>query len=211
MAIQPKTQLYANLMDEVKVRIGCINTAIKNPALFPTPIIREFCYLQLRLLCELIALSCLVAHGDIKNLPMREYSADDILKQLSKLRAHFYPFACKQTVDPSNAGGPKQFQLQEIHPAPLSRDDLIKLYSSTHKHLHRGNLKRLLSSQTPLELTINLPEIVGWAQKINDLLSIHTIAIDENNLIICTLRNSGNNNRVQVATAIKSLLTPSHP
>jgi hypothetical protein len=68
VATTKETQLYANLMDEVKARIDCINVAVQGRTGFPTPIAREFCYLQLRFLCELIALSCLVAHGDIKSL-----------------------------------------------------------------------------------------------------------------------------------------------
>lgn len=54
---------------------------------------------------------------------------------------------------------------------------------------------------TPIDMNVNIPEIIAWAQKLNDLLSTHTIAINEKEAIICTLRNMDNNNRVQVATA----------
>jgi len=62
---------------------------------FPSVIVREFCYLQLRMLCELIALACLVAHGDITaaqpNKLRKAYEADKILAQLATLHQHFYP------------------------------------------------------------------------------------------------------------------------
>jgi hypothetical protein len=202
MATKEQNTLYANLMNEVKVRIDCINQAVQGKRGFPVPIVREFCYLQLRLLCELIALGCLVAHGDIKSLQShktgRAYSADEILKKLTELRPHFYPFACRQT---KNADG--SMHLQGIDPSPLSKDDLLTLYGNTHRFLHRGSLKKLLSSPTPIDMQINLPEIVSWAQRINDLLSIHTIAISSDRLIICVLRNIDNNNKVQVVTALK--------
>jgi hypothetical protein len=183
MTIKKQLDLYANLMDEAKARIHCIDIMIAARTGFPPPIVREFCYLQLRFLCELIALACVVAHGDIKALQSHQtakaYSAEEILERLSKLRPHFYPFACKQTVHDTH------MEMTPIDPPPLSKGELLTLYGQTHKHLHRGSLKKLLSSDAPIDMTINLPEIVGWAQKINDLLSIHTIAIDGETLIVC--------------------------
>lgn len=194
--------LYANLMDEVKVRIDCINSAAQGRMVYPTPIVREFCYLQLRMLCELIALSCLVAHGDITFLQPhklgKSYSADDILERLTRLREHFYPLATIQTFTP---GPPRGFSMAVVEPSPLPKEELLKLYANTHKYLHRGSLKKLLSMDTPIDITINLPEIVTWAQKINDLLSTHVIAINAQKIILCTLRNKDDNDKVQVATA----------
>jgi hypothetical protein len=55
----------------------------------------EFCYFQLRIICELIALACLTAHGDIQgtksNRLQEAYQADLIIKALTKLHAKFYP------------------------------------------------------------------------------------------------------------------------
>jgi hypothetical protein len=205
VATSKQNTLYANLMGEVKVRIGCINYAVQGRTGFPNPIVREFCYLQLRFLCELVALSCFVAHGDIKSLQShqtgRTYSADDILKKLTELRPHFYPFACKQT----RVGEPGgySFQLDVLEPQPLPREELLALYGKTHRYLHRGSLKKLLSSPQPIDMEIDLPEIVRWAQKINDLLSVHTIAISEDLLITCVSRNADDSNKVQVATLQK--------
>lgn len=212
MREEKRNTLYANLMDEVKLRVNCIDSAATGKMRFPNPIVREFCYLQLRMLCELISLSCLVAHGDITFLQPhklgRSYSADEILDRLTKLRAHFYPIAVRQTI---LAGPPRSFQLEPVEPSPFSKDDLIKLYSETHKYLHRGSLKKLLSSETPIDVTINLPEIVKWAQRINDLLSSHVIAINSDRVILCILRNVDDNMRVQVVTAEKPPTVPLPP
>lgn len=198
MTASKQNELYANLMDEVKVRIDCINTAVQGRTSFPTPIVREFCYLQLRFLCELIALSCLVAHGDIASLQShktgRSYSADEILDRLTKLRPHFWPLACNDTKQPDGS-----FEMKILDAQPLTKADLLSLYGKTHKFLHRGSLKKLLSSETPIDMHIDLPEIVGWAQRISDLLSLHVIAINADWLIYCVLRNRDDNGRVQVA------------
>lgn len=193
--------LYANLMDELKVRIDCISTTCNGRGAYPTVITREFCYLQLRMLCELVALSCLVAHGDLASLKShkigRAYSADEILDRLTKLRPYFYPIPVRQEMQ---IGPPKRFMLHGIDPSPLPKEQLISLYGKTHRHLHRGTLKRLLSMDAPIDMNVNIPEIISWAQKINDLLSVHTIPINEKEAIICVLRNMEDNNRVQVAT-----------
>jgi len=188
-------------MDEVKVRIDCISTTCNGRGSYPTVITREFCYLQLRMLCELVALSCLVAHGDMASLQSHKigkaYSADEILDRLTKLRPHFYPIAVRQEL---HFGPPQSFTLHGIDPSPLPKEHLLSLYGKTHRHLHRCTLKKMLSMDTPIDTKVNIPEIISWAQKLNDLLSTHTIAINEREAIICTLRNMDNNNKVQVAT-----------
>ncbi|MEO8683978.1 MAG: hypothetical protein ABI414_03965, partial [Devosia sp.] len=58
--------LYANIMAEVKYRTDAIDAGTGGKLPLSAPLIREFCYLQLRMICELIALGCLVTaivHG----------------------------------------------------------------------------------------------------------------------------------------------------
>lgn len=55
---QKQLDLYAQLMDEVKARFACINHVTHGFTGLPTPVVREFCYLQIRFLCELTALAC---------------------------------------------------------------------------------------------------------------------------------------------------------
>jgi hypothetical protein len=192
--------LYANLMDEAKVRIDSIDRAVRGQTGFPGPIVREFCYTQLRLICELIALGCLVAHGDIpatyaKRLG-REWSADAIMDALTGLRPHFYPIAVQQ----------QGHGIEAINPMPFPKEALLELYGKSHQYLHRGNVRKLLNSATRIEVYTNFPEIISWAQRINDQLSFHLIAISEEKLIFSMLRNLDNNNNVQVGTMGKRAL-----
>jgi hypothetical protein len=204
--------LYANLMEEVKVRIDCVDRAVRGQTGFPGPIVREFCYTQLRLLCELIALGCLVAHGDIpatytKRLG-REWSAGAIMEALTKLRPHFYPIAARQ-LGPgvSIVEGMQAHGIEGINPMPFPKEALLELYGKSHPYLHRGNVRKLLNSATPIEAYTNFPEIISWAQKIAVQLSFHLIPISDEKLIFCMLRNGDNNNKVQVGTLEKR--TPS--
>jgi hypothetical protein len=84
---------YANLMEEAKLRFACIDAAMSGTTRLPSAIAREFCFLQLRMLCEVTALGCLIAHGDIKqiNKLRKEWSAATIMEKLEELHPSFYP------------------------------------------------------------------------------------------------------------------------
>jgi len=191
-------------MEEAKLRIDCIGGACQGRTGLPEPMVREFCYLQLRLLCELISLACMVAHGDIpatysKQLG-KQWSAEEIINALEKLRPHFYPVPIRQTVS-LLSGTQKNHRLEAINPQPFTKETLLELYGKTHQFLHRGNVKKLRNSETPLDLSANVQELIAWAQKINDQLDHHMMAINEDELFICMLRNKDNNFRVQVVIA----------
>lgn len=192
--------LYANLMEEAKVRLEIIAQIASGRGQFHSVIKREFCYLQLRMLCELVALSCLVAHGDSGSLQSHKvgkaYSADEILDRLTKLKPHFYPEPVTQV-----ELEPNRFNLEVIKPSPFPKDELIALYGKTHRYLHRGTLKKMLTSDKPLDPHVDLPEIIGLGQKFIDLLERHVISIDSGQVMICVLKNPDDNDKVQVATA----------
>src|ERR1700733_2857447 len=79
-------QIYANFMSEITERLNVLNSAINNTVPLPVMITYELCYLQLRMICECIALSCLIAHGDISDVTiddfLNNYEADDIIRKL---------------------------------------------------------------------------------------------------------------------------------
>jgi hypothetical protein len=87
------SNLYADLLEEAKIRIFSIDAAINGRTALPAPLVREYSYLQLRMLCELIALGCLTAHGEIKATQaaklQKEYAADEIIKRLEDLHPNF--------------------------------------------------------------------------------------------------------------------------
>ncbi len=58
--------LYAGLMEEALIRISAMDHGTTNKTGLASPFVQEFCYLQLRKLTEIVAIACLVAHGDIK-------------------------------------------------------------------------------------------------------------------------------------------------
>lgn len=186
-------------MEEAKLRIASIDAAINGRCGLHDMMAEEFGYLQLRLLCEIIALGCLVAHGDITRLNLdklsREYNADAMIKNLEKLHAEFYPHPVVMTVVPRIS----------VHMEPnksgfLTKQELLSLYGRTGNYLHRGKLKTLKSK--PPYTHVDLPLIAQWNQKIIELLTTHHIrSFDNKQHWLCILKNADDNNHVQVALA----------
>ena len=83
---------YRVMMEEAKIRLDSIDAALSGLiTIIPVPALREFCFLQLRMLCELIALACLMAQGDIPATKTKKlletWEPDRILRELERLRA----------------------------------------------------------------------------------------------------------------------------
>jgi hypothetical protein len=149
----------------------------------------------------------LVAHGDIGALQAhkigRSYSADEILDKMERLRPHFYPITVRETSVSKLPMGGQHHILEGVNPSPFPKEALIAMYGATHKHLHRGSLRKLLSASAPLDLTINVPEIISQVQKMSDLLSHHLIALNERELLVCLLISPAAQGGCQVVTCMR--------
>jgi hypothetical protein len=151
--------VYSRLMREAKVRLIGMDTALEGKTGLPNATTCEFCFLQLRMLCELIALGCLTAHGDLqvgKDL-QKAWQADKIIRDLEKLHPEFYPKAAPQ----QNEG--------------FTKEELTKLYWRCGDVLHRGTLQTLWSRDGHGDAGIE--EIRTWKQKIEAQLGHHTIVM----------------------------------
>src|SRR5665213_3618026 len=120
--------LYCDLMEEIKARHSIIENVFAGKFNLPPFAASEFCYLQLRVVCELIALACLAAHGDIeatrKGKLFKAYNADQIIKDLGRLHPDFYPRPTKQVID--DKGVP--IKVTPITSGYLTKEDLLTLY-----------------------------------------------------------------------------------
>ena len=171
--------VYTSIMEEAKFRALSINTLTGSQIALPPPLIREFCFLQLRMLCELIALGCLVAHGDIEETKtlQKSYRAADIVKRLEKLHHNFYPVPRKPIFSPGH------LHMADYDGNFLTKDELLRLYGICGALLHKGNLRNLLNPQKPPS---DYQDIQHWGQNILNLLSFHTISRTGGNFHLVT-------------------------
>jgi hypothetical protein len=163
--------LYANLMDEINVRLEIIRDAAGGRFRLHPMLAHEFAWFQLRMLCETLACGCLVAHGDITNLNFdkklqREYSADAIIRKMETLHDDFFPksriFHVNQSV-----------QVIDRPAGYLTKDEFLNLYGETHSWTHRGSLKFI--SERPPYKPVEFWPVLSWAKKIRKLLDNHLI------------------------------------
>jgi hypothetical protein len=190
--------VYTSIMEEAMFRALSINTLTDSGYALPVPLQREYCFLQLRMLCELIALGCLVAHGDIEETKssslQKAYRAGEIVKRLEKLHPNFYPSPRKLVFSPEHV------HLSDYDREFLSKSDLITLYGKCGDALHKGNLRQLLDpkNQPPAEFR----DIQEWGQKILNLLSVHLVSRREGKfhlLVVLEASQTGGNVLVSVA------------
>jgi hypothetical protein len=190
---------YALLMEEAKERIGWLNILLSGTVNLPNIAIQEFGFLQLRILCELIALGCLTAHGDLPEVKGKalheEWNATTILKRLQRLHPDFYPrpISVREIA-------PGQKELDDVTSGFLSKAELISLYGRSGDLLHRGSVSKLLIQKSPWPLDNS--EITEWGHKIAKLLAHHAIGHHGGETyIICMMQNPDDFNRVQVMFA----------
>jgi hypothetical protein len=186
-------------MEEVKVRISAIDAGTNGSLQsLPPAMVREFCFLQIRMTSELIALACLVAHGDLtkaSNL-RKEWQADKIMDGLERLHPDFFPQSVLQSKDAQG------HLVLSPRPGTLTKQDLLGLHGECNKFLHKGSLKSLLKGRFPVQ--IHFPDITAKAQKLNDLLELHSVFMsDHKEVYICILRSQPDHN-VMVTIAAKT-------
>jgi len=161
--------VYTSIMEEAKFRALSINTLTGTNVALPVVLLRESCFLQLRMLCELIALGCMVAHGIKETKALQKcYNAGDIVKSLEKLHPNFYPIPRRPVFSPGHV------HLGDYDREFLTKDELLTLYGRCGDVLHRGSLRRLLN---PRNLSSDdFQDIRHSGQNILNLLSVHTIS-----------------------------------
>ena len=190
---QRTVSLYAGIMEEIKFRMAAIEALIRGQFNIHPGLIHEMSFLQLRMVCELIALGCLVAHGDIEEATplQKEWSADKIIAKLSIIHPDFYPVSLQPVIAAGAAYAATEAGF-------LAKDDLIQLYGRCGGMLHRGSLKKILS-RNQKDANQVLQNIVAALNIIYTLLDRHTILlIDPNTVIICHM----NDREQKVHTAI---------
>lgn len=130
--------LYAALMEEVKIRIDAVNLGTMSFIPVVPALVKEFCFLQIRLICECIALGCLVAHGDLdlSSRLRKEWAADKIMGELESLHPDFFPQAAKQSRTPEG------MHHLDFDNNKLTKEGLLKIYNECGGVLHKGGLKK---------------------------------------------------------------------
>jgi len=174
--------MHKDLMHEIYVRLYCVNSIGQNINDLPIHVIKESVVLQIRYICELIALSCLNVHGDLVKSTniMKEYAADKIINKLKSLYKDHYPKPINIHRSPDGV-----VYFTPFNGEFLTAEDLVRLYWKCGEILHRGSLKKLLSSKNYRENDFNF--ILNSANNIVNLLKNHVIFLMTGESILCSI------------------------
>jgi hypothetical protein len=193
------------LLNEARYRLNILGSLLTPGYPMPTEPLIESSYLQVRMLCEVIALGCLLMHGDIEETRSRNletsYKADFILKKLSSFHSDFFPKPVDVIRITDGNGEHDIFEPRRVEDGFLGRDDLIKLYQQCGSYLHRGNLERI-NENPGASSKAELARLHDWSMKIGRLLTVHEIASrDLQTMMLCFLRNPEDPSNSVVVTA----------
>lgn len=190
-------QIYRELMTEAKMRLSAVWSATRGKITeIPPLLVAEFCFLQLRMTAELVAVGCLVAHEDIPVTQSKkfrsEFRADELLKLLTELHQDFFPRPAKIA-----KAGDRAWQIEPIKDGFMTKDEFISLVGLSGRVLHRSPLKKLLSPNSAVEASFE--EIDHYAQQMANLLRIHYVTrLGGATMIVSSMKTSETDNTVQV-------------
>jgi len=126
---------YTDLMQEIKERLYAIEDVLSGRTALHGPLAHEFCFLQLRIICECTSYACVIAHAYIEDLQapkfQKEWSADTLMKALDGLHRDFYPKPRTMAITEGRV------HLDEINAPYLTKADLKKLNGICGDKLHR--------------------------------------------------------------------------
>lgn len=187
---------YLHLAREIVIRIDLVAAACYGHLNMTPPYAREYCYLQYRRICELIALGCLLLHGDLSNVQSqktkKEWNAHNIMKILIRSHKHAFP----QSVIVESDGKLSNY-LANSKPNALTLDDFNNLYAECGEVLHRGTIKSLEEGGAIKKEDYD--KIIEWSHKICDLLNQHIIARSSGrSMYLITLRTQDGGPSIEV-------------
>jgi len=181
---------YTDLMQEIKERLYVIEDVLSDRTALRGTLANEFCFLQLRLICECISFACVIAHAYIKELQspkfQTEWSADTLMKALEGMHEDFYPKPRLMTITGNN------IQLDEISSPYLTKTDLKKLNGICGDRLHRGTPQKYAYNRTPESLSADRQMIIDFGNKVFRLMESYLMAHQkEPRYILCRFRERG--------------------
>jgi hypothetical protein len=191
--IHPNAALYCQLMELLKWRTGAVIETLdrlkKRNHYFDNRLAAEFCMLQLRMCCELLAIGCVAIHTDVATPKQlhKEWNADSIMKKFARLKPKFFP---QPIVDKRGTDG----IIDQIpREGALNREELLKHYHLFGGMLHSGALSDHLA---PTEENYNLSMFDEFIAKLGKLLSNHTYLLNDERTMIRVIMNNEVDGRV---------------
>jgi hypothetical protein len=166
---------YLPLMHEFAIRSDLVGGACDGRLGLTLPYAREYAYLQFRRMCELMALGCLLLHGDLelarRQSAQMEWNADRIMKLLHRQHPHAFPQSAVLEKDEERQ---RAILRANSKPNALTLSEFKRLYAECGEVLHRGTIRSLAGSPEITES--DYQRVIDWHHKLVDLMNQHIVA-----------------------------------
>jgi len=164
---------YCRLMERIKQRTDIILNLADNSSGLPDFCAVETQQLQIRMICETLAIGCLLVHRDVEGARSSKlasaYQADFIMNALEKLHPRFYPHPVKEVFRDGKLIG-----FDDLKDGFLTKDELLKSYRGAAQFLHAGDISDFLAGK---ERSLDTDAAKQWVKRLIVLLNLHKIAL----------------------------------
>jgi hypothetical protein len=177
----PNASLYCDLMEFIKWRVGLTEQTLglvrAKKHYLDNRSAAEFCLLQLRFCCELLAIGCVAIHTDVPQASSlhKEWNAEKIMKTFEKLKPQFFPEPIKDEL------GTNGIWEQTPAKGALTRDELLKMYKFFGGLLHTGSFR---GYKNPQKRTYDFDLLANFASKFVKLLNTHVYKLNGDDKMI---------------------------
>lgn len=192
--LHPNSQLYVNLMQELKQRIQIVQDTgmqVSKEAYYAgVHAGAEFCMLQLRFCCELLAVGCIAVHTDVpqRSKLKREWNAQRIMSEFDHLKADFFPTPVRDHLD----RGVGYASIVEHFDGALSKKEMLKMYHFFGENLHAGTYEKAVK---PQQRRHSFKILNDFTTQMMALLSVHTyVLFDKERLVRIAMHSARGGN-----------------
>jgi hypothetical protein len=200
----PNGALYCDLMEFIKWRIEAVQETIHlvrtKQHHLDNRLAAEFCLLQLRMCCELLAIGCIAIHTDVPQTKRFEkmWNAEAIMTIFEELKPDFFP---KPVIDKIEEDGSiSQFPVE----GALAQSDLLQMYNLFGRLLHTGTFKKYKQSTTQ---AYDFSILEDFIAKLVKLLNKHIYYLEEYKQMIHVIMHNVKDGRVWLQ-ALEGRKTP---
>jgi hypothetical protein len=189
----PNGALYCQLMEYIKWRTDAVLRTISmvktGQHYLDNRLAADFCLLQLRFCCELLAIGCIAIHTDVPQAKRlhKMWNADAIMSAFGKLKPKFFPSPVKST---------KESEGKYVHEdvaGALSKAELLKMYNFFGALLHTGTFELYAK---PEVRTYDFSIVEDFINKLIRLLNEHTYLLHDGETMVRVIMHNAADGRV---------------
>ena len=141
----------------------------------------DFCWFQIRKICEYLALAIVLAHhrGATAVDDLSKWRPSDLLKQIENLNAHPTPVQIANELVPTGDGERQLIPLAK----GIDAKKISEIYGRCNDVLHVGTLSRILKLKIP---TYEVSQLERWWSGFERLLRNHALLLPQvKHVLVC--------------------------